>query len=73
MVITDPEKKAALGRIYTRACEAYLPLPISIANVQVDDPRHAAQQPRVLASAMHLAQHMADAPMRVVLTISPKA
>ena len=72
VLVSDPEKKAALGRIYARACEAYMPLPISIPNVQVDDPRHAAQQPRVLASAIHLARHMGDAPLLVVPTISPR-
>ena len=72
VLVTDPEKKAALGRIYARACEAYMPLPISIANFQVDDPRHAAQQPRVLASAIHLAQHMGDAPLLAIPTISPR-
>jgi nitroreductase len=72
VLVTDPDKKAALGRIYARACEAYMPLPISIANLQVDDPCHAAQQPRVLDSAIHLAQHMGDAPLLVVPTISPR-
>ena len=72
VLVTDPEKKAALGRIYARACEAYMPLPMSIPNLQIDDPRHAAQQPRVLASAIHLAQHMGDAPLLVVPTISPR-
>jgi nitroreductase len=72
VLVTDPEKKAALGRIYARASEAYIPLTISIANVRVHDPLHAAQQSRVLASATHLAQHMGDAPLLVVPTISPR-
>jgi len=72
VIVTDPQKRAGLGRIYARACQEYLPLPISIKNLQISDPRHAAQQPRVLDSAMHLAQHMGDVPMLIVPTISPR-
>src|SRR5262249_36782906 len=72
VLVTDPEKKAALGQIYARASEAYLQTPGSPANITLDDPRHAAQQPRVLASARHLTQHMGDAPVLVAPTISPR-
>jgi len=72
VIVTDPQKRAALGQIYGRACQEYLPLASSINNVQISDRRHAAQQPRVLQSAVHLAQHMGDAPMLIVPTISPR-
>ena len=72
VIVTDPYQRAALGQIYARACQEYLPLPFSVKNVQISDPRHALQQPRVLGSAIHLAQHMGDAPMLIVPTISPR-
>jgi len=72
VIVTDPDKRAALGQIYKRAWEGYLPLPFSAPNIKIDDPTHAAQQPRVLASAAYLAEHLAEAPMLVIPCISPR-
>jgi nitroreductase len=72
VIVTDPAKRVALGSIYKRAVEAYLPMPFSVPNIQIDDPVHKAQQPRVLASAEYLAEHLAEVPMLVIPCISPR-
>lgn len=72
MIVTDPAKRAALGPLYKRSWDGYLPMPFSVSNVPVADPIHAAQQPRVLASATYLAEHIAEAPVLVIPCISPR-
>lgn len=72
IVVTDPAKRTALAEFYKRAWDAYLPLPFSAANLHFEDPIHEAQQPRVTASATHLAEHMADVPALVIPCISPR-
>jgi nitroreductase len=72
VIVTDPQKRAALGPLYKRAWEGYLPASFSIPNLQIEDPRHAAQMPRVLESATYLAEHIAEAPVLVIPCISPR-
>jgi nitroreductase len=72
VIVTDPHKRAAIGAIYKRAWDEYVPMPFSVPNVQISDPTHAAQQPRVLASAAYLAEHIAEVPMLVIPCISPR-
>ena len=72
MVVSDPAKRAALAPIYKRAWDAYVPMPFSVPNLQIDDPAHKAQQPRVLDSATYLAEHLAEVPTLVIPCISPR-
>jgi len=72
VVVTDPAKRAALGGIYKRAFDAYLPLPLSAANLHFDDPVHEAQQAPTVASAVYLAEHLAEVPALVFPCISPR-
>jgi nitroreductase len=72
VVVTDPAKRAALAEFYKRAWDAYLPLPLSAANLHFEDPMHEAQQPRVTSSAAFLAEHMADVPALVIPCITPR-
>ena len=65
VVVTDPAKRTALAGFYKRAWDAYLSGPVSAANVHFEDPIHEAQQPRVIASAAYLAEHLADVPALV--------
>src|SRR6266404_9289340 len=58
-----PNLQACLGRL--------VPMPFSVPNVQIGDPAHAAQQPRVFASAAYLAERIAEVPMLVIPCISP--
>ena len=72
VIVTDPLKRAALGALYKRAWDGYVPAPFSIPNMPIADPLHAAQQPRVLASATYLAEHLAEVPMLVIPCVSPR-
>jgi len=72
VIVTDPQKRAAIGAIYKRAWDGYVPMPFSVPNVKIGDPAHAAQQPRVFASAAYLAEHIAEVPMLVIPCISPR-
>jgi nitroreductase len=72
VVVTDPAKRNLLAEIYKRAWDAYLPLPLSAANLHFADPIHEAQQPRVVSSAAYLAEHMADVPALVIPCITPR-
>jgi nitroreductase len=72
VIVTDPLKRVALGALYKRAWDGYVPMPFSARNIQIADPLHAAQQPRVLDSATYLAEHLAEVPMLVIPCISPR-
>ncbi len=69
LVVTDPAKRAEIGRIYRELFEragraiadAPNPYPPS-------DPRHA-QRPRLMSSAAYLAEHMSEVPVQVVAAI----
>jgi len=71
VIVTDPEKRAAIGRIYKRAWDGCVPM-LYLLNEKIGDPAHAAQQPRVFASAAYLAEHIAEVPMLVIPCMSPR-
>ncbi len=73
VVVTDPAKRTALAGFYKRAWDAYLSRPGSAPNVHFEDPVHEAQQPRVVASAAYLAEHLAEVPALVFPCITPRA
>jgi nitroreductase len=62
LVVTDEEKKAALGAIYARAFDLYRTMP----GAEYDDPARAATQERVVSSAVYLAEVMGRAPVLVI-------
>ena len=67
VVVTDPEKKAALGAIYRRAFDIYEGMPQNAANFyQGSDAARVAQQDRVMDSARFLADHMGEVPAMLV-------
>lgn len=66
VVVTDPEKRAALAAIYRRGWEGYVP---SLARTY-PDPEHGATMQRVRASAQYLADHMHEVPVLVVPCIA---
>jgi nitroreductase len=67
LVVTDPEKRAALGGLYRRAFEAYASAPAGTMRPELppDDPR-ARQLPRIIDSATYLAEHLHEVPVHVV-------
>ena len=65
VVVTDPAKKKFIGDLYRQGFEAYANNPDLRPTYVETDPR-AKQMPRVVDSAMHLAQHMHEAPIMVI-------
>jgi nitroreductase len=66
VVVTDPEKRAALGDVYRRGVEVYRKLPQPWTQSRLADPQHAASMPRVATSAAYLAQHIQEVPVYVI-------
>ena len=66
VVVTDPEKRAALGALYARAFERYRAQPNVATNLHRDDPVLHPVQERVMGSAEYLAEHMAEMPVLVL-------
>ena len=73
LVVTDPEKRRQIGELYRRGSQPYLAGQTALSRVGVaatrayeaDDPR-AQRAPKVVESAVHLIDHMADAPVLVI-------
>jgi nitroreductase len=72
VVVTEPERRAALGRIYARAWETYRELPSSAGRAPRRDPERRALQRRIAGSAAYLAEHMGEVPVLVVACIRPR-
>ena len=66
LVVTDPEKKQALGDLYRSAYEQYRTLPIAIGHAYPDDPVRDAEQKRAKVSAEFLVEHMHEVPVLVI-------
>jgi len=66
VVVTDPERKAAIGRIYGEIYAKYMTSPTYTTNRVVDDPALRAQNARVASSGQFLAAHMGEVPALVV-------
>ncbi len=66
VVVTDPQKKAALADLYRKAFSFYTNRPPDqMPRYDEGDPR-ARQMPRILDSATYLAQHLQEAPALVL-------
>ncbi len=70
VVVTDAEKRRALGELYRRGFEAYASSPDYPGNQAVDDPEADGVRQRVASSAQYLAQHMGEVPVLLVPCIS---
>jgi nitroreductase len=67
VVVTDPDRRRALGEIYRRAWDRYLAEGILGAPPRPpDDPAERAAARRIGRSARHLAEHMGEVPVHVV-------
>ncbi|CAM3016800.1 nitroreductase family protein [Williamsia muralis] len=66
LVITDPELRAAVGRIYGELTEEYLNSRHSAAALFADDPNRAPVQQRVGGSVAWLGEHMGEVPVLVI-------
>lgn len=68
VVVTEPEKKAALGELYRRAWDRYRPA-VEAVTPPAKDEAGAAAQRRNLDASEHLAQTIGDAPVLVVVLV----
>ena len=67
VVVTDPDKKRALGQLYARAFELYKGIDGNAANVyKGPDDERVAQQGRVMDSAQYLADRMGEVPAMLI-------
>lgn len=67
IVVTDPDKRAALGEMYRKGFEIfYGNREAAEANLPADDPAYVATTKRVIDSAEYLAEHMGEAPVMLI-------
>lgn len=66
LVITDAEKRAAVGEYYRRAVESYLAGPGAAGKLHADDPERGAVQRRVGDSVAYLGERMGQVPVLVI-------
>lgn len=68
VVVTDPDKKRAIGDLYRQAFDIYEGMDgVNAATVyQGDDEERQAQQQRVMGSARYLAERMGEVPAMLV-------
>jgi nitroreductase len=66
LVITDPEIRATLGRIYGELVDNYLASNHSAARLFADNPGRAPVQQRVGGSVAWLGEHMGQAPVLLI-------
>ena len=67
VVVTDQDKKNALQRLYSDAWERYLAQGYGAATLDSLPQEEAATQRRVLKSSQHLADHLHEAPVLILV------
>ncbi|MCW2919916.1 MAG: oxidoreductase [Actinomycetia bacterium] len=66
IVVTDAEKRAAVGEVYRRACTSYLESENAAGKLFADDPERSQVQRRVHESVAYLADRMGSVPVQVI-------
>jgi nitroreductase len=66
VVVKDPAKRAAIGRIYASCFDVYRTMPNYAGAIKRDTAELQAQQDSVADSANYLADHMGEAPVLVI-------
>jgi nitroreductase len=66
VVVTDAERRAAVGEYYRRSFAEYANSPAYAGGLHADDPARAAQQQRVGDSASYLAEVMGRVPVLLI-------
>jgi nitroreductase len=69
LVITDADKRAAIGEYYRRSHTAYKNSDAYAARLKVADTDRAATQARIADSSTYLADHMGEVPVLVLAAI----
>jgi nitroreductase len=73
LVITDADKRAAIGEYYRRAVRQYLDNPATAAQIAEGDAAHQRVQRKVVSSAEYLGDRMGQVPVLVIPCIQAKA
>jgi nitroreductase len=66
VVVTDPDKRAAIGELYGRSVSEYRSSPGYAGRLHADDPVRSEVQTRIAGSSDHLAEHMGEVPVHVI-------
>jgi nitroreductase len=66
IVVTDPDRRAAIGDVYRRAVRQYLASPAAAGRLFADDPQRSAVQRRVGDSVAYLGEHLGEVPELVL-------
>lgn len=66
VVVTDPEKRAAIGALYRKAVRHYLDSPGAAGRLFADDPERAPVQARVGDSVAYLGENLGQVPVLVI-------
>jgi nitroreductase len=66
LVVTDADKRAAIGEYYRRSFADYAASGGAAGSLHADDPQRSAQQQRVGDSAAYLAERMGQVPVLVL-------
>ena len=66
LLVTDPDKRAAIASYYLKAFDDYAAGPHQPTRQHLDDPSLAATQARVLSSARYLADNLARVPAMLI-------
>lgn len=70
MVITDPEKRAAIAELYKKSYYTYINSPDGpLAKKRAEDPYPTGQMTRVRNSSQYLADHMHEVPVLILCCI----
>jgi nitroreductase len=75
LVVRDPERKRFIQERYQRAWDAYARVGATAAAHQMTSmaPAEAESQARMLRSAIHLAEHLHEAPVLLLVCMLPRA
>jgi nitroreductase len=66
IVVTHPDRRAAIGDVYRRAVRQYLASPAAAGRLFADDPQRSAVQRRVGDSVAYLGEHLGEVPVLVL-------
>jgi nitroreductase len=69
LIVTDADKRQAIGALYRDAWDRYLAA--QAPTYEPDDPRHDVH-PKVVDSAQYLADHLHEVPIHVVPCVTPR-
>lgn len=73
LVITDAEKRAAIGEYYRRSVASYLESPGAAGRLHADDPERSQVQQRVGSGVAYLGERMGQVPVLVIPCLQVKS